>query len=141
MKWHILILNIFLASLEAQPSSALPSELDRAHEALDHNQVLMAVEIAEEVLARNAANVEAWIVLGKGLSAQIDDAHIFKRQTWHGAASRRTKGRCFYSPAISKLITRSLNSIVRRQLLWVEDDPNALMSHLVTAISSNVRTL
>jgi tetratricopeptide (TPR) repeat protein len=55
------------------------SELASARAALDRDEYGQAVAIAERATAANPANVEAWIVLGHGLSGLIDQASLFQK--------------------------------------------------------------
>ncbi len=55
------------------------ADLAAAREALDREDFKQAVRIAERVAAADPKDAEAWIVLGHGLSSQIDQAGLLAK--------------------------------------------------------------
>ena len=76
VRYFALVYCGFLLGLQAEVPSG---DLSQAHAALDRGDPAAAVSIAEQVLSRDADNVPAWIILGHGLSEEIDQAGILRK--------------------------------------------------------------
>lgn len=68
-----------VCSLALLPAALGAADLRPARAALDRADRQTAVALARKVLADEPGNAEAWIVLGHGLSGQIDGASIFAK--------------------------------------------------------------
>ncbi|HEY9155140.1 MAG TPA: tetratricopeptide repeat protein [Opitutaceae bacterium] len=57
------------------------ADLAAARIALDRDENDKAIQIAEQALKEDRANPEAWIILGHGLSAEVDSFGTFKKMS------------------------------------------------------------